>query len=111
MAKKSGASANGGEKKAQKARGPHVSAERFVEVWQGSASLAEAAAAMGKTEQGCGVRASMIRKKGVPLKRFGGGGRVDWKALAEKATRLVGGEVPEAVEVLKQVAEAESELL
>lgn len=70
------------EKKAKserKAPSPSVPAVEFVQKWQAAKSLAEAKAALG---DGASSRAARMRKAGVNLKQFEGGGRkLDVEAL------------------------------
>lgn len=64
------------EKKSSKPRAtpaaPSVPATEFVQKWQAAKSLAEAKAALG---DGASSRAARMRKAGVNLKEFAGGGR------------------------------------
>ncbi len=58
--------------------------EAFVQLWQKSASPAEVAAAAGSTARQVVLRASHMRRAGVPLKRFRASStKLDVKKLAE----------------------------
>jgi hypothetical protein len=66
------------EKKAKKSGEPRktpepsVPATEFVQKWQGAKSLADAKTLLG---DGASSRAARMRKAGVKLKEFAGGGR------------------------------------
>lgn len=89
------ADAKKNEKKARKPRDPNkpaapvVPAATFVKTWQGATSLAEARATLGA---GASSRAARMRKAGVKLKEFSGGGRAldiaALNALIEPATEV-----------------------
>jgi len=71
-------------------------AEEFVRIWQTAKSPADAAKKAGlKTDRVASTRATQLRAKGVPLKKFprGAGKGVphnDWSALAKLARSLNG---------------------
>lgn len=79
--------------KPQRRRGPRttISPEEFVRIWQTSASIVDAAKALGTTTIVATQRALSYRKRGIPLKKFesavGRGAALDvgaLKALAEE---------------------------
>jgi hypothetical protein len=81
------------DEKMKKERSAPVPAKRFIEVYQTSKSVAEAAATLGLEVHTVSQRASVYRKKrGINLKRFPstatGGSRQDWKELAALADSL-----------------------
>ena len=57
---------------------PNLSA--FVAAWQASASVADAAHRLGRTQRGTCVQARTIRTMGVPLKRFDAPARIGYAA-------------------------------
>ena len=63
----------------------------FVEVWQTSETLQEAADKLGMTTKTASLKASRFRKKGVPLKNFRTAS-VDWAAVTKYAESFKGGE-------------------
>jgi len=69
-----------------------MSAEEFVRRWQSADSLQEVLAAHGGTRSNVSMRATIMRRKGVPLKRFskgsGVGEEIDWPALRKLAESL-----------------------
>ena len=72
--------------------------EAFVRIWQASATLAEAAAALHVEPHKATARANYYRKKGVPLKNMKPkqyGRRNDWTALAALALELAPQEAEE----------------
>lgn len=83
--------AKGRDENAQtKAKRPVPSAEEFVRVWQTSKSVIEVAEKTGIDIRGARQRATLYRKKGVPLQRFSGGRHPvpDWEALKALAEEL-----------------------
>lgn len=58
--------------KPRKTPAPSVPAVEFVKAWQGAANLTEAKAKLG---DGASSRAARMRKAGINLKEFEGGGR------------------------------------
>ena len=83
-------STNGSDEKRERA--PPVSAERFIEIYQTSGSVAEVAERSGLATHTVSQRASLYRKKhGIPLKQMpnaGTGARNDWDELRALAERL-----------------------
>lgn len=70
-----------------------VTDEVFVVAWQGCGSLAAVAKRLGIGTQNAAVRASRLRKRGVPLKKYPGGGgrnRKDVTGLATLARKHAG---------------------
>lgn len=65
-----------------------IRAEEFVRAWQESATCAEVAVRLGINESHARTRASLLRKKGVPLKQHSAGSKPDYAKLAELARRL-----------------------
>lgn len=67
-----------------------VSPEEFVRAWQTSDSLAQVAERTGLKLETARARGRRFRKRGIPLKRFGGQGRpaTDWEALKKLAEEL-----------------------
>ena len=61
--------------------------EQFVEIWQTASSIDEVSKQAGIKPESARMRASLYRKKGVPLKRMTRSRR-SWEDLAEFA-RLV----------------------
>lgn len=69
-----------------------IANERFVRAWQDAESPAEVGRLFGITDKGARSRATYLRKRGVPLKKFPTGNRLgnkrintsDLSALAEK---------------------------
>lgn len=63
--------------------------ERFVRAWQESESVAEIANKLGETNlKSLSVRASNLRKKGVPLKKLGASMKIDYDKLANLARAM-----------------------
>lgn len=60
----------------------------FIQTWQESATLAEAAQRLDTTAELASARATRYRAKGVPLKRFDVA--LPWESLAEFAALLLG---------------------
>ncbi|MDY3557592.1 hypothetical protein R5W23_000119 [Gemmata sp. JC673] len=58
---------------ARAAAKPAPSTDEFVRVWEAASSVASAAAELGITPQNAHLRASYIRRSGIPLKMFKGG--------------------------------------
>lgn len=68
---------------------PHVSNERFIEVYQSSETAAKAASVLGMTVNNLYLRAKKIREVlGVPLKDGFERAEVDVSALTELAKRF-----------------------
>jgi transposase len=66
-----------------------VSPETFVSVWQQGKSAAEVAKKLGLKLAAATQRAGYYRRKGVPLKRFGGRtARLDVTALSKLVQQL-----------------------
>ncbi len=67
-----------------------VSPEAFVRAWQSSKTVDEVAQKTGLDLRAARQRASIYRKKGVPLQRFAGGrfSKPDWAALTALAEEL-----------------------
>ncbi len=65
-----------------------VTQQDFVTAWQRSHSAKEVAEKLGLTVAGASVRATKLRKNGVPLKKFVTR-RVDYEALARLAASLI----------------------
>jgi hypothetical protein len=73
--------------------GEHPATPReFVEVWQGSASVAEVAAKLGRRRSAVRLRARRYRERGIPLKDLPPAEPTDWGALARYAAELAGEE-------------------
>jgi hypothetical protein len=70
---------------------PPVSARKFVEVWQGSQSVAEVAAKVHRKKNAVRQRAFRYRRLGIPLKEFPPVEieLPDWDELAEYAASLL----------------------
>lgn len=68
--KKKGGGGENGE--GRKPTGPSIPAVDFVKAWQAAGSLEEARKTLG---DGASSRAARMRKAGVKLKEFAGGGR------------------------------------
>lgn len=68
-----------------------VSKEDFIKAWQTSATTKEVSYKLKIKPGTCAARASVLRKKGVPLKKFSSGRYEDpdYKALARLAQSLV----------------------
>jgi hypothetical protein len=74
-------------------QGEHLATPReFVEVWQGSASVAEVAAKLGRRRSAVRLRARRYRQRGIPLKYLPPCEPTDWDELARYAAELVGDE-------------------
>jgi hypothetical protein len=57
--------------------------QRFVDIWQGSASLGEVVERTGKTRRYCSQKAAYLRKQGgLDLKKFARGTRLDSVVLS-----------------------------
>jgi hypothetical protein len=66
-----------------------VSAEQFIEVWQTSRTLDEAADRLGITTEYATCRASLLRQQyDVPLRMMKRRAGIDWDALRKKAKTL-----------------------
>jgi hypothetical protein len=71
--------------------GEHPATPReFVEAWQGSASVAEVAAKLGRRRSAVRLRARRYRQRGIPLKDLPPDEPTDWDELARYAAELVG---------------------
>jgi len=72
-----------------------INPERFIRVWQKATSLQEVCKQLEINKAKASNRAALLRKKGVPLKKFtrshGALQRWDYKALAELAKSLANG--------------------
>jgi len=66
-----------------------VSAEDFIRTWQASSSLAEAADSLGMQTTSVSTRATNYRKKGIDLKKFRRGGRLDVALLKRVAAEAL----------------------
>lgn len=72
----------------------YVSQEAFVRAWQTAASTKEVAEKTGLSLGSCAVRASKLRKRGVPLKQLQQlRPRVDYEALKKLAEELAPPEI------------------
>lgn len=65
-----------------------VTPEEFVTTWQTSTSSTEVARKLGLTLQSVINRANNYRKRGVPLKKYGGFVKCNYDALADLAKKL-----------------------
>jgi biotin operon repressor len=62
--------------------------EEFITTWQQSEGSQEVADTFGCSSKAVSLRASQYRKRGVPLKKFPRGHRLDWAALTNLAEKL-----------------------
>lgn len=66
-----------------------ITAERFIRTWQTGESLSDVAHKLGIAESYAVTRASGLRKKGIPLKKFTVNvNHLDIEALAQMAREL-----------------------
>lgn len=64
----------------------YVRAEEFIRVWQSSKSRVAAAKKLGLSLRNASARATLLRRRGVELKKFWPGAHsLDYKALAKLA--------------------------
>lgn len=53
----------------------------FVRTWQRAGSIEDVSKAMGRSIQSCYTKAREIKKQGIPMKKLGSGGNVNWDAV------------------------------